>query len=429
MYKNKCITKFEYLERATNILHRLITSFSFDSTYLSRIKAKTGHQPAKVDRNKSDKYINYLLKVNKELKEENKMLEERATNISYIMSDLNIKVKDLENEKASLLTVIKILQPEQVHETSHGDWKSPRKNVIKRSSKEVRVKVQEEQLLATSSRYSTLQIVESDDDTGLNGHANIRHDSIVDLASPDSSRYDKNWKTWRQDEQQDKNIDNVSQDERQEMRFNNNRELRQQQQHQNRESVNAGPPDGGRQDTRSSHTVKTMVLIGDSMIKQIDCKRLQWAGNGWHSRGSRIRNETYRGANSDAMKHYVKPCLTTKPDRIILHVGTNDIGTGAEKEITKRIGDICKIIHQECPNTKIALSMMVTRADKPDYKAKVQKVNKELAELCEYNNYDLIKHENIEARHLNPYGIHQNRQGSSIMASNLLSYLNNIKYN
>jgi hypothetical protein len=48
--------------------------------------------------------------------------------------------------------------------------------------------------------------------------------------------------------------------------------------------------------------------------------------------------------------------------------------------------------------------MLVTRADKPDYKAKLQKVNKELVELCEYNNYDLIKHENIEARHLNPYG-------------------------
>ena len=35
--------------------------------------------------------------------------------------------------------------------------------------------------------------------------------------------------------------------------------------------------------------------------------------------------------------------------------------------------------------TKIALSMLVTRADrKPDYKAKVQKVNKEVAELREY---------------------------------------------
>ncbi|CAB4045768.1 Hypothetical predicted protein, partial [Paramuricea clavata] len=121
------------------------------------------------------------------------------------------------------------------------------------------------------------------------------------LASSDSSRYDKNCETWRQDKQQDQKIGNASQDERQETRFNNNRELCQQQ-HQNRESVNDGL-------TKSSHTVKTTVLIGDSMIKQIDCKRLQRAVNGRHSRGSRIRNETYREAKVDAMKHYLKPCL------------------------------------------------------------------------------------------------------------------------
>ncbi|CAB4038195.1 Hypothetical predicted protein, partial [Paramuricea clavata] len=122
--------------------------FKYLCDEISGIKDKTDDQPAKVDRNKSDEYINYLLKANKELKEENKMLEERATNISHIMTDLNTKLKDLENEKASLLTVIKILQPEQVHETSHGDWKSARKNVMKRSSNEGRAKVQEEQLLA-----------------------------------------------------------------------------------------------------------------------------------------------------------------------------------------------------------------------------------------------------------------------------------------
>ena len=127
------------------------------------------------------------------------------------------------------------------------------------------------------------------------------------------------------------------------------------------------------------------------MIKQIDCKRLQRAVNGQYSRGMKIRKETYRGAKVDAMKHYVKPCLTSKPDRIILHVGTNDIGsTKDEKEIVKGIGDICNVIEQDSPNTKIALSMLITRADKPDNKAKVQKVNKELAELCEYKAYDLI---------------------------------------
>ena len=200
------------------------------------------------------------------------------------------------------------------------------------------------------------------------------------------------------------------------------------QQRQDRDLKN-GTPECRRQDFQSNHN-KAAVVIGDSMIKQIDCKRLQRAANGQYSRGMRIRKETYRGAKVDAMKHHVKPCLTSKPDRIILHIWTNDIGsTKDEKEIIKGIGDICEVIKQDSPNTKIALSTLVIRADKPDYKAKVQKVNKELAELCEYKNYDLIKHENIESRHLNPYGIHLNRHGSSVMASNFLSYLNNIKDN
>ena len=49
------------------------------------------------------------------LKEENKALKERLTNLSYIMSDLNTKVKDCENEKLSLVTAIKIIQADNQH--------------------------------------------------------------------------------------------------------------------------------------------------------------------------------------------------------------------------------------------------------------------------------------------------------------------------
>lgn len=61
----------------------------------------------------------------------------------------------------------------------------------------------------------------------------------------------------------------------------------------------------------------------------------------------------------------MKPCLISKPDKIILHAGTKDIGsTKDEKEIVKGIGVICEVIEQDSPNTKIAIFMLVTRADK-----------------------------------------------------------------
>ena len=56
-------------------------------------------------------HIEFFHTENAQLKE-NEALMERVQNLGYIMSDLNTKVKDLENEKMSLITVINILQNE-----------------------------------------------------------------------------------------------------------------------------------------------------------------------------------------------------------------------------------------------------------------------------------------------------------------------------
>ena len=53
---------------------------------------------------------NKLQSENLLLKEENETLKERLSNLSYIMSDLNTKVKDCENVKLSLVTAIKIFK-------------------------------------------------------------------------------------------------------------------------------------------------------------------------------------------------------------------------------------------------------------------------------------------------------------------------------
>ena len=46
------------------------------------------------------------------LEDENCNLKEKINNQSYLISELSAKVKDLENERSSLLTVIRILQTE-----------------------------------------------------------------------------------------------------------------------------------------------------------------------------------------------------------------------------------------------------------------------------------------------------------------------------
>ena len=66
----------------------------------------------------------------------------------------------------------------------------------------------------------------------------------------------------------------------------------------------------------------TTLIVGDSMVKHLDPKRLKRsmaAGN--HN----IYVETYRGSNTEAMSHHIRPCVAKKPDQIMLHVGTSDI--------------------------------------------------------------------------------------------------------
>ena len=61
-------------------------------------------------------HVQSLRKENQKLASESEQLRERNNNISYIMSDLNTKVKKVENEKQSLVTVLKILHDDYGNE-------------------------------------------------------------------------------------------------------------------------------------------------------------------------------------------------------------------------------------------------------------------------------------------------------------------------
>lgn len=68
--------------------------------------------------------FNSLQQENLKLKKENEILRDRLNTVSYVVSDLNTKIKDGENEKSSLITVIKLLHEDYrntaaINEVSH----------------------------------------------------------------------------------------------------------------------------------------------------------------------------------------------------------------------------------------------------------------------------------------------------------------------
>ena len=68
-----------------------------------------------------------LRQENQELKAENSTLRDKVTNLSLITSNLNNKVKENENERLSVVTVIKLIQTDLRPRGFQHDWQQQTK--------------------------------------------------------------------------------------------------------------------------------------------------------------------------------------------------------------------------------------------------------------------------------------------------------------
>ena len=83
----------------------------------------------------------------------------------------------------------------------------------------------------------------------------------------------------------------------------------------------------------------TTVLVGDSMIKQIQGRRFG------KKVGHRVVVKSFPGANTNnIMKHYLMPTVDKSPQQIILHVGTNDLRDHSPTVVAENISFIISFI-------------------------------------------------------------------------------------
>jgi lysophospholipase L1-like esterase len=361
--------------------------------------------------NEKENEIKMLREENYTLKQNNKNLNERIDNLAYILADLNGKIKTADEEKASLLTAIRLLQSDinitDSVETKNAWTKAENKgrnNKIhsykSKSTKESLMQNnQPTKACLGSNRYLSLSIEEPQ--------------NIVDVSS-------------------DISTDDEESNERAAAAM-----LKKPQDLPRKQRKGSGKPvlpkgKASRQQSNGNSTAnpasryKTTVIVGDSMIKHLDPRRMQRSVKGGKSK---IVSETYRGAKTDAMKHHIKPCLDKKPAQIILHVGTNDIPEKEPSKIVDGIKEICDIIQNDSPLTEIVISEIILRTDKPEYQQKVSETNSMLADFCESRNIYSISHNNIGKAHINPYGVHLNRAGTSALAKSILVFLNTDRNN
>ena len=106
-----------------------------------------------------------------------------------------------------------------------------------------------------------------------------------------------------------------------------------------------------------------------------------------------------------------------------MHIGTNDLKNSSPSEISSSISSLGQEIRKEVPNTNLVISEVIIRNDDPSLNAKISDLNKNLAQVCANNNWNFITHKNILPVHLNSYGLHLNKQGSSYSAKNFINFL------
>ena len=96
-----------------------------------------------------------------------------------------------------------------------------------------------------------------------------------------------------------------------------------------------------------------VVILGDSMIKRLNPRQLQ---NGINCK---VAIKTFPGTGIDDMVHYVRPTVSTRPDEIILHIGTNDLKNKSPETFAESVVNLGNSIKRENNEIKLILSSII----------------------------------------------------------------------
>ena len=151
---------------------------------------------------------------------------------------------------------------------------------------------------------------------------------------------------------------------------------------------------------------KNISILEDSIKKEIKGHELSNAE-------TRVVVKSFPGATTTCMKDYVKPSLKFKPDKVIIHCGTNDLKKSqSSKEIANSIIELAVDISKEIT---VCISDLLARNDQ--FKDKVPEVNSYLKSMCTARNFSYIDNQNVlGTKHLNRSRLHPNRKSTELLS-------------
>ncbi len=183
-----------------------------------------------------------------------------------------------------------------------------------------------------------------------------------------------------------------------------------QQQQQQQRSSN----DDGTYNRSNSNVKQNVVLIGDSMIKNVLPHKLSKSLNSWVSK---ISISGMRGVD---LKHYIIPSIAKHPDVCVIHCGINDLMNTkiSPEEIGKNLEQIADTIKRESPTCKIFFSSIIHQAKYQNLNSSVEELNEHLIKVCQRTDFMYIDNSNVKSEHLNGSQLHLNKKGDAKLACN-----------
>ena len=164
---------------------------------------------------------------------------------------------------------------------------------------------------------------------------------------------------------------------------------------------------------------KMTLVIGDSMVKNINSKKIERAS------GHKSVCHSYSRARVKLIEEKLKNDGNRQYDSVILHAGTNDL---AHADVNKVAKDMDDLINEVKTHTKkVAVSNVIKRYDGRVHSNKIGQYNNLLENLCLKHNVKLINNNNIDESRLNGSKLHLNRFGNIALGSAFCSYLKSLR--
>lgn len=305
------------------------------------------------------------------LRRENVRLQSDLESAKSAIKQLETKVHELQSEKASLITVIRLMQ----EDGQHGNYSDKKNNTNDQEDSPWTVVKKPKRKKKKSKRA----IGEKLSDASLNTATK----------------------------------DNTPQSVEQNATYNSNDQGKTPGNNDNIQTEISG-----NKNTKTPEPAK-VIIAGDSMIKHLNGYRMS-------TKETRVQIATFPGATTLDMIDHIKPIQRKRPDKLILHVGTNNLrGRGTPSKHAEEIISLAESVKNTLPETEILISGLINRVDDDALGNKVNQVNTALKQMCYQHHWKFIEHSNIIPSHLNRSGIHLNKMGTAKLSRNFNKYIYN----